>query len=474
MSPRFPPLHRSVLLPGLLMGTQLAAIVLLALPAAGETAKKPEAAPLPFPPRLPSGQAVATDASPRFIERPAYLAPEVQVAKTPPRIDFLYYPGQDYPGNPWSNWGDSLAVGEKYYASIGDHLALGGKQDPAHGSGTGRVFEYDPTTLKFRLLADVAQVLNLPKGHYTPGKIHGRLDLGGDGWLYFSTHRGSTKVTTAANHYRGDWILRCDPATGKTEVVAQGPVPMHCIPASVLDPDRLIFYGGTAPGVEKDGDGVQFLAYDLRKRSVLYAGPNGPPRYLMFARSTGRVYYVPGQDGAVGPLVRFDPAKPGAPERIDATLGVRAATQETAAGTIYTVSKGGKDEPSRLYAFHTATERSEDLGPAAVGSATYITSIDADATGRYLYYVPGAHGGAERDGTPVVQFDTRARTRKVIAFLHPFYQETHGATLVGTFSSALSPAGDILYVTWNVIRGVKTWDSCALSVIHIPASERLP
>jgi hypothetical protein len=40
-----------------------------------------------------------------------------------PTVDFLYFPGQAYPGHPWSDWGDSLAVAGKYYASIGDHLA---------------------------------------------------------------------------------------------------------------------------------------------------------------------------------------------------------------------------------------------------------------------------------------------------------------------------------------------------------------
>ena len=125
-----------------------------------------------------------------------------------------------------------------------------------------------------------------------------------------------------------------------------------------------------------------------------------------------------------------------------------------------------------LFAFDTKTEKAEELGPAAVGSAEYITSLDADPTGRYLYYIPGAHGGSERDGSAVVQFDTKTKQRKVIAFLHPYFKDKAGATLVGTFSAAVDPKGDKLYVTWNVNRGGKVWDCCALSVIHIPASER--
>ena len=125
-----------------------------------------------------------------------------------------------------------------------------------------------------------------------------------------------------------------------------------------------------------------------------------------------------------------------------------------------------------LYAFHTKTEKVEELGPAPVGAASYIASLDADPTGRYLYYNGGAHGGTEKDGTPIVQFDTKTRRKKVIAFLHPFYQQKYGGTPVGTYCTAVDPAGVKLYVTWNVNRGGRAWDCVALSAIHIPESER--
>ncbi|MBI3461893.1 MAG: hypothetical protein HY000_02375 [Planctomycetes bacterium] len=118
-------------------------------------------------------------------------------------------------------------MGGRYYTSIGDHLA------PA---GNGYVYEYDPEKRAFRLLVDVRKLLNLPEGHYSPGKIHSRLDLGDDGWLYFSTHRGSTNITTDKYHYQDDWIIRTHPATGESEIVVCGLVPKHCVPNSVLDP----------------------------------------------------------------------------------------------------------------------------------------------------------------------------------------------------------------------------------------------
>jgi hypothetical protein len=429
----------------------------------GAQKAKPGAGEPTFPPTLPGGKEVVTDTADAFLKPPATLREGVAVAKTPPTVDFLYYPGQTYPGKPWSNWGDSLAANGKYYASVGDHLAPG---------GNAFVYEYDPAAKQFRQLADVRKVLNLPEGDYTPGKIHGRLDLGDDGWLYFSTHRGSPRVTNDQYHYKGDWILRAHPETGKAEVVAQGPVPKHCIPCSVLDPKRLVFYGGTAAGTGSEDEGIQFFAYDVRNHKVLYAGPDGPSRYMIFAKSTGRVYYNPGKDDAT--LMRYDPDKAGPPVKVEAKLGVRAATQETPQGFVYTVSQGQGGRESVLFAFNTKTEAVEELGPVAVGKQTYVATLDADPSGRYLYYVPGAHGGSDGDGTPVVQFDVKTRQKKVIAFLHPFYQEKYGCTLKGTYSAAVDARGDTLYVTWNVSRGSKAWDSCALTVIHIPESERKP
>ena len=54
---------------------------------------------------------------------------------------------------------------------------------------------------------------------------------------------------------------------------------------------------------------------------------------------------------------------------------------------------------------------------------SFVYGIALDPTGRFLYYVPGAHGGGFNDGSPVVQFDVKNGKKKVIAFLHPFYQD---------------------------------------------------
>ncbi len=426
-------------------------------------------ADLPYPPALPGGVPLVTDTSLQFLEPPATLRAGVEVATTPPTIDFVFYPGQDYPGKPWSNWGDGSVADGKYYSAIGDHYAIG-RGEARFGTGTAMVYEYDPASQILRSMVNVTRLLDLPQGHYTPGKIHSRVDMGSDGWLYYATHRGSPQAASDVNHYRGDWICRTDPRTGASEVVARGPVAKHSIPTAVLDAKRMVFYGGTAAGPDAPQQEIQFFAYDLKHRQMLYTGSHGPARYMILAKSTGRLYYVPGT--ADGELMRFDPAENVAPVGIGQSIGVRAATDETAGGMVYTVSTGQRSGDATLWQFDTRNEKVKKIGVAAVGTEAYVASLDVDPTGRYLYYVPGAHGGGYRDGSPLVQFDVETGVKKVIAFLHPFYQQQYGLTLKGTYSTAISAAGDLVYITWNVSRGTRAWDCCGLSVVHVPAAER--
>lgn len=432
-------------------------------PARKARAAPPKAVVVPYPPTLPDQRPLLSITTDEFIARPESLQPDVVMAKQAPQVDFLYYPGQTYEGRPWSNWGNSTFANGRYYSAIGDHLAP---------QGNAFVYEYTPEAKTFRLLTDVRKTINLPDGHYTPGKVHSHLGLAKDGWLYFSTHRGSTKATTAANHYTGDWLLRANPETGVTEIVERGPVPNHCLPTGEVDGPRMVFYGSTAPGDGGDNTGIQFFAYDLAKRKMIYAGPDGPSRAMILSSSTGRVYFTPGQSDA--PLMRFDPATGRAPVEIPGRIGIRAVTAETPQGIVYAVSFGRGEAGSALTAFDVKTEAVKELGPAGVGINQYIAAIAADPTGRYLYYIPGAHGGSEKDNTAIVQYDTKRNRRKVIACLHPWFEKHAGCILKGTYTAALDERGERLFVTWNVSRGTKVWDSCGLTVIHIPESERQP
>ena len=259
---------------------------------------------------------------------------------------------------------------------IGDHLARRRRQRLRLRVRPGR-------RRQFRQLVDLRKLLNLPEGHYTPGKIHGRLDMGDDGWLYFSTHRGST----TRHHRRVPLQGRLDPPraipeTGKTEVVVQGPVPKHCIPNSVLDPKRLIFYGGTAAGTDGDERGHPVLRLRREEPEAALLRP-GRPGALHDLRQVDRPRLLRRRARAA---TAADALRPGqgrtARRRSPATIGMRAATQETPQGIVYTVSHGpGRREARRSTPSTPRPRRSRSSARPRSARPGYIASIDADPTG---------------------------------------------------------------------------------------------
>lgn len=418
-----------------------------------------------FPPRIPGNRTQFEVSSDQLLMRPEAILDEVVVAKTPPQVEFRYYPGQDYEGRPWSVWGDGLVNGDVYYSAIGDHLAP---------EGNAYVYRFDAESGAFDRIVDVRDTLDLPEGHYTPGKIHSRLTIGRDGCLYFSTHRGSTRVTTPANHFSGDWILRHDLRAGTTDVVVHAPLPNQCLPTGRLDPQRMLFYAGTADGDYRNKH-VQFLVYDVGARRVQFSADDGPYRAMILVPQTGRVYFPKGGGrGELVPLVCYDPQHPRELRETKVAIGLRAASQPTRDGVVYTV------DGNHLWAFETRMETARDLGATVVGSENYITSLDLDPhSERYLYYVPGAHGGAYRDGSPLVQYDLQTRQRKVICFLDPALREA-GFVPMGSYSIAINEGGDTVFITWNGAQVAEDADpqarlrfnTCGLTVIRIPESER--
>ncbi|WP_145094205.1 YncE family protein [Anatilimnocola aggregata] len=412
--------------------------------------------PLPYPPKLADGKLVVSEQTVDFLKPGENLRAEVGIAKSPPRVDFAFFPEQNYPGNPWSNRSDGFVLGDKYYTSDNDHLAP---------RGTAHLWEYDAAKQQFRLLCDTSKFLESknvfpPEMNYRPGEMQSRIDMGNDGWLYYATDRGSPTVTHDKNGYLGEWILRTNPATLETQIVKQFPIPKHTLPASVLDPKRMIYYGGTAPGKDAANQNVQFFALDVRSGKLLKVADHGPTRVLIFSTSTGRVYW----EGSMYDPETNEITKMEIPH-------VRSASAETPQGLVYCTSGTKAD----LWSLNVKTNEVKQLGNVGVGTQEYISSIEADPTGRYLYYVPGAHGGATKDGTPIVQYDTATNRRKVLGFLHATFWEKHGYALDGSFSSALDEKGERLFICWDGWRKgqPRGWETAALTVFHIPASERV-
>lgn len=444
----------------------LALLLVAAVQTHAQSVKKPtpeEAAaarqkaryPLEYPPKLPDGQIVVSEETADFVKPGPNLREGVTIAKTPPRVDFAFFPEQNYPGNPWSNRADGFVLGDKYYTSDNDHLAP---------RGTAHLWEYDAAGKKFRLLCDTTKFLESenvfpPDMNYRPGEMQSRIDMGSDGWLYYATDRGSPTATHDKNGYRGEWILKTNPQTLETQIVSQWPIEKHTIPCSVLDSKRMIFYGGTAVGKDAPNQKIQFFALDVKTGKLLKVCDDGPTRVLIFSHTTGKVYWE-GHE--------YDPATNEVRE-VDIPH-VRSASAETPQGLVYCTSSTKAD----LWSFNVKTNEVTQLGTAAVGTCEYISSIEADPTGRYLYYVPGAHGGATKDGTPIVQFDLQSKQRKVLGFLHEHFWNKYGYAHDGSFSSALDEKGERLFISWDGWRKgqPRGWETAAITVVHIPAAER--
>ncbi len=155
---------------------------------------------------------------------------------------------------------------------------------------------------------------------------------------------------------------------------------------------------------------------------------------------------------------------------------MRSSTIESKDGWIYGTVMG----PGRLFRYRPAQNKIELLGPDfLLGDYTTVTVLSPDE--RYVYYLPGSHGGAFKIGTPVVQYEIATSKRKVLAFLQPVIEKTCAYVPSGTYGVKLSADGSTLYVNFNGharndVRPEKMaeigFGLTSFAAIHIPSSER--
>ncbi len=380
---------------------------------------------------------------------------DAAIAKTAPRVDVLVIP--DLPdggrGTLWSSWGDGcVASNGKYYTSVGDHRGM---------DGTSRVYEYDPASKSLQLLVDVAKV---QKGH---GKIHAGIHEH-DGALWFATYWGKPREMDFTGEYQGSILLRLEPASGKVENLG-AIVPKRGLPASNFDPARGLLY---FHAVTTDGGDLQdsLAVYDVKARRVICsAGGNMTGKRAFLRDLAGRVYFSC-RDGTLGVYGPDQGATAATKIRLPEGASLRAGAAALKSGPLFGMTGAG-----RLFSLDPRTEEVKDLGPnLADGDYTAVMASSPD--GKWVYFVPGAHGSSSRHGTPVVQVDTATGRRKVLAFLHAPVREKLKHHLGGTYSLQVDAAGERLFITFNgaPVSGGKqeAFGQPSIVVVHIPASER--
>ncbi len=434
-----------------------------------------------------------------------FVGSDIVIAKTPPKVEFAVVPVEplflgespvkskssisNEPG-PWSNWSQANFDSRtgKFYSSVGDH----GKYD-AHIL----LVEYDPAAKKVKCLPEVNKVLGRTKNQFAEGKIHGWLDFYKSkdidkAHLWYCTYWAKYNEPDEEDYatgYDGGHVMSYDVMTG--DIVDYGvPLKRASWPYHRVDTKRGIMYGVGMFG--------EFLAWDINKQETMWAGylPTGMgwwERAILIDDVTGMVY-TSNRDAAADPalhIIKYDPfknrffklnchvpdetltgnrgGKPGGPTQMRAQTRTRGSD-----GLFWCTSYNGL-----LFTFDPAKEETVSKGYNWPGEQRYTASMDRSPKGRYVYYLPGAHGHGYSDGSPVVQLDTRTGTKKVLAFMFPYFYDKYGYTPGGTFSIKLDDKGERLFVLWNGAfveydpnKSSDTFGQCSVMVINIPAGER--
>lgn len=391
--------------------------------------------------------APVTDQDPAMLVPPKELGgnPAFTVAKEVPKITFSTLDGlptrNSKTGGLWSSWGEGImASNGKLYVGIGDHRGI---------DANCFLYEYDPKTHGHRQVLDMGKLVGQKPGDYGHGKLHGRLDETPDGWIYMATYWGEHPSMPVAERSKiGGRLARYNVRTDTAEDLGM-PLPGDSFPMHATDAARGIFHGlGLLGG---------YVAYDLRARRPLYAGQlpgdvTWELRSTLIDPKTGCCY---GSETHTRRIVGYDPNR-NAFFHTRATIPrhpvpgkelkpwIRSYTrQRLQDGAIICQTYDGV-----MFKFFPDEERTELIGLNWV-EGRYSTSTALSPDGRYLYYAVGAHGQTWQVGSPIIQMDTETYARKVLAFLHPYYQNKYGYVFGGSYSVSLDEKGGKLLIFWN-------------------------
>lgn len=435
-----------------------------------------------WPPQMKGvGNKAVTISSPSFLEVPEAVKAEAmkegaakfEVAGTPPTVELAFQRDLGSEADQrrlWSSWGDiCLARDGRVYVGIGDH------GNDVGGDARCFIYRWDPKQKTLEKVVDMNEVVPPKPGQPAWSKIHAKIDEGADGKIYFSCtlndgNRAKLPTHGWNDNLPGGQIYQFDPATGKTVAWTSLP-PKRCTATSLVDIDRNIWWCNL-----EAGEGNALWGIDLATKKVVFQAPDGSLGFnRAFALANDGSIYFNGAES----LMKYDAATK-AITKMNSSFGdspgMRCATRESKDGMIYGVTF----KNNLLYRYSTKSDELKILGPSWLsGAYTTVTLLSPDE--RFLYYLPGAHGGAFKQGTPVVQYEIAAGKQKVLAFLAPTLEREHEYVPAGTYGVKLSADGSTLYVNFNghpipnfLPKHLKPigFGLCSFAAIHIPQAER--
>lgn len=464
------------------------------------------------------------------------------VAETPPQVD-LYFHGELGPDAAtrrlWSSWGDLCVAKEgRVYVSIGDH------GDDRGGDACCLVHCFDPKTKQFRRVVDMNEVVPPRPGRVAWSKLHAGLHEANDGKIYFTCTLNDSRNAGKPEFVwdeslPGGQVYQYDPTTGKTVAHLSLPAARNAS-ESLFDPRRNRWWCNLEGG---DPNEERLWGVDLTTKKISEAPPGSMALRRAFALADdGSVFF--NSDGpatrqfqqeqaaqavalkvakakvvaeraawtqAVAEAKQRGEKSPAAPARVpvppaatppdesgrilkwDANseqivdVGIRLPgspgmhvnpTRESSAGHIY----GVLWNTAQLFRLSVKDNTLTMLGLPWSNHSDTIHVMELSPDERFLYYLPGGHGGGRFIGTPVVQYEIATGRRKVLAFLGPAFAKACEYTPAGTYGLGLSTDGGTLYVNLNgspsdrFLPPGKTngggFGLTSFAVIEIPESER--
>ena len=350
------------------------------------------------------------------------------------RVEGAVYPRPDYAGDPWTMWGQGVALPDgRFLSAIGDHIGP---------DGNSFIYEYDPNAGTLATLGDLISYVDHTPGSWGYGKVHGQMVNGPCGEVYFSSYWGTNRDLVYDESYRGDILFRLDP-DARTMASLQVPVEEHGIPSVASAPGLGLVYGEAIDPVmeSQDLDAGPFFVYDVVSDEVVFEGPAQPHvgyRNVM-VDGDGRAYYSVDNSGG---LAVYDPATNEVQTHPHQMPGpwLRASTAPAPDGRVFGVTR----EPDVFFVLNPDGTM-ESLG----NPAEYTASMAVHPDGDRFFFMPDAHGDAWAFGGALTSVDTDTGEQTVIAELNPLAEEGLGWRLGGTFSVAVAPEGDKVYVGAN-------------------------
>jgi hypothetical protein len=180
-------------------------------------------------------------------------------------VEGAVYPRPDYAGDPWTMWGQGIALSDgRFISAIGDHLGP---------DGNSYVYEFDPATGTLATAGDLLSYVEHTPGAWGYGKVHGQMVGGACGEVYFASYWGTNRDLQYGDSYTGDYLFRLDP--DQRTISALGvPVVEHGIPSLAGAPGLGLVYGEAIDPIAEaqNLDAGPFFVYDAVNGEVVFEG----------------------------------------------------------------------------------------------------------------------------------------------------------------------------------------------------------